>query len=319
MDKHRAYTDLLRRHRATVWRLCLRRSRGDIERCRDLMQEVTIALWMHFDQLRHDASLHEERAWVCWQCRSALDLLRRKEHLSMQPLPNGVEETLQADDSTSWHETVDELLSVVNDDERRVMQLQLEGYDADEIADVMGVGRNAVYQRIHRAMSKMRRLVMLLLALLAATTVAVAVVPQWRQLVFGGGKQDETQTDEPMALPADTAAVDSVAPPAQRPRHMSRPRLEPMEHLTGTIVEREEPLPTIIDEPVVYVDGNKVVVGGVYDERVTVYSVNGNALASQECNGICVFTILPDNNTYGDRLSFKIKVGDRPEIFISAR
>lgn len=309
---------MLRHHRATVWRLCLQHSHGDIERCRDMMQEVCIALWLHFDQLRPDASLQEERSWVCWQCRSALDLLRRKEHLPLQRLPEGAEESLPTDDSATRREDVDELLSAVNDDERCVIQLRLDGYDADEIADVMGVGRNAVYQRIHRAISKMRRLVMILLAVLTITTVAVAVVPQWRQYIFGGKEEEKPVQEEPKTV-QEVSPVDSVVTPAPHPKPKPRQRLEPMGHIQEPEPQATEPLPTITEEPIVYVDGNKVVVSGVYGERVTIYSSNGNTLASQMCNGICVFTILPDNNPYGDRLSYKIKIGNRPEIFVSSK
>lgn len=318
MDRHRAYTELLKRHRATVWRLCLARSRGDMERCRDLMQEVCIALWMHFDQLRPDAEPHEERAWVCWQCRSTLDLLRRKEHISLQPLPDGAEETLRADNPADSMETVEELMSPLNADERQVVTMRLEGYNADEIAGIMGIGRNAVYQRVYRALAKMRSVALMLAALLAVSAVAVAVVPQWRQYIFNSNEPVDTTATVPAPIPMDTI-IDNVASPAPQPKPTPRPRMEPMEHLNETAVETGTELPAVTDEPVVYIDGNKVVVSGVYGERVTIYSSNGNMLASQVCNGICVFTVLPDNNPFGDRLSYNIKVGDHSPIFVSSK
>ena len=69
-DRHSTYTALLMRHREMLWRLCLNRANGDSDRSKDLMQEITIALWENYDKLRLDASPAQERAWVRWQARS---------------------------------------------------------------------------------------------------------------------------------------------------------------------------------------------------------------------------------------------------------
>ena len=86
MSRHSVYTELLQRHRKMVWGLCWKQAHGHYERCCDLVQEVSIALWLHFDDLRPDASPREERAWVRWWTRSVLDLQRRKERPSLLPL-----------------------------------------------------------------------------------------------------------------------------------------------------------------------------------------------------------------------------------------
>ena len=69
-----------------VWRLCWVRARGDYERCRDLVQEVSIALWLHLDKLRPGVSLQEEKAWVRWQTRTTLDHLHRSQRPPMVAL-----------------------------------------------------------------------------------------------------------------------------------------------------------------------------------------------------------------------------------------
>ena len=69
-----------------VWALCWKSARGNRSRCKDLLQEVSITLWIHFDELRPDAVLQEEKAWVRWWTRSVLDLQRRKERPSLLPL-----------------------------------------------------------------------------------------------------------------------------------------------------------------------------------------------------------------------------------------
>lgn len=69
-----------------VWRGCWVRARGNYERCRDLVQEVSIALWLHLDQLRTDVSPKEEQAWVWWMTRTTLDHLHRSQRPPMVAL-----------------------------------------------------------------------------------------------------------------------------------------------------------------------------------------------------------------------------------------
>ena len=304
---------MLRRHRPMVWRLCLQHSRGEKERCRDLMQEVCIALWLHFGQLRPDASPLEERAWVRWQCRSALDLLRRKEHLTLHPLPTGIEETLPADSGTEQREAVDELLSALKPDEQRLMRLQLDGYPTDEIARLMGIGTGTVYQRVYRAMAKLRRVALLAAALVAVTAVALAVVPQWRQMLFG--RQDTVPCDtieispkvEEMT-PPDTVPKPTRAVPPPSPRR----RLEPLEYLQPATPDEAATLqPSPMHSPVtIRLDGMKLTVSGLYGVRVTLRAPGGAMVASQVCHGACSFRLFPNDHSIYRTYNYQLQIGD---------
>ena len=91
--------------------------------------------------------------------------------------------------------------------------MRLEGYSADEIAQATGLKRDAVYQRIHRIVARMRKMLIVLLFILAASAIAVAVVPQWRKAVFHRSTPPSSPT------PAGTSdhhqtPTDSVATPA---------------------------------------------------------------------------------------------------------
>ena len=48
-------------------------------------------------------------------------------------------------------------MSTLSDDEERLLRMRLEGYDAQEIADEFKMERNAVYVRINRIITKLRR------------------------------------------------------------------------------------------------------------------------------------------------------------------
>lgn len=147
-----AYTALLSRHRHLVWTLCWARAHGDRERCRDLVQDVSLSLWEHFGKLRPGATPFEERAWVAWHTRSVLDHLHRRPSPTLVPLPDD----LPAPQDHS-RETLDELLESLKPTDRQLVQLRLEGYSADEISMVLGIKRDAVYQRLHRIIEHLRK------------------------------------------------------------------------------------------------------------------------------------------------------------------
>lgn len=157
MDLESAYTSLLKRHRHSVWTMCWRYAGGDPDRCGDLVQEVSLSLWQHFGKLREDASPFEERAWVLWHTRSVLSHLHRSHRPQHLPLTPDMTEHLAVDDTgTRLHEAADELLATLDDGDRRLVQLRLKGYKADEIAKETGSTRDAVYQRLHRIVKQLR-------------------------------------------------------------------------------------------------------------------------------------------------------------------
>lgn len=157
MEQHKAYTDLLCRHRTLVWRMCWLYAGGNVERCRDLVQEVSLSLWQHYGKLRQGAKPWEERAWVKWHTRTVLNHLHRRPQPVMEPLTDELAEH-PASDEKAESELVEELLECLPDIDRRLVLLRLDGYNADEIAQAAGLSRDTVYQRLHRIVNKLREI-----------------------------------------------------------------------------------------------------------------------------------------------------------------
>lgn len=146
----------MQRHRKTVWRTCCRFARNNKDMSRDMVQEVFLALWLHYDQLRTDANVWQQRAWVWRTTRSVLVSLYRKQRPESVSL-DSIGEELTADTAVDYSEHIDDLMSRLGDEERRLMQMRLDGYDAAEIAQALGIERNAVYQRVNRIINKLRK------------------------------------------------------------------------------------------------------------------------------------------------------------------
>ena len=309
------FNELLKRHRPMVWRMCWISAHGNYERCRDLVQEVSIALWRHFGQLRPDATLQEERAWVRWQTRSVLDFQRRMQRPTPLPLTPGMADLQAADDILEQHEELEELMSTLNDDERRMLRLQLEGYRADEIAEAMGLKRDAVYQRLHRAVVKMRRVALLLVLLCLAVTVAVAVVPQWREQVFSHTEEEEKPEEEavsPTEIPSPTPVVPLEVPvDTVAPRQAWIPP-DPLPHLNAPADTSLPDLPARKPEVgIAYNDGKLILTGLVDGELVVIRNPKGVLVALKRTHGTtCAIELATDRLSYS---TYILQIGNRPD------
>ena len=322
MNRSDAYTALLMRHRTMLWRMCRVHALGDRARCCDFLQEVSIALWLNFDKLRPDATPHQERAWVRWQARSVFDHIKRRHQLPTEPITDALSDNLSDEDPLCRMELLDDLLSALEPDEQRMMQLYLKGYHADEIGKHMGLSRNAVYQRMHRAVQKMRRVVMILFLLLLTSAVAVAVVPQWRHFVFGSSKPEETVIDTTPVQPQKEPPVE--VPPTDTVVCMVgsvvHPVRETLQHMSPMVVPdipvEMQPLPDP-GKVTVKVDGNILTVSGAKDEMVRVYDMHGNLLASQLCDGFCVISLFSSTDCLAcERSYYQLRIGSRPALLL---
>lgn len=154
-QRYEDYKSFMRRHQATVWRVCYDFARGDIPRCEDMVQEVWIMLWLKFDTMT-GRSEWQQRVWVRKVARSVLVDLYRRETPPPEPISFETEKSLAAE-SNDVAERIDDLFVALTPDEQRLMRMRLEGYSAEEIAAELKIEANAVYQRVNRIMNKLRQ------------------------------------------------------------------------------------------------------------------------------------------------------------------
>lgn len=338
-DQHHTYTTLLERHREMLWYLCWKKANGNYDRCQDLLQEVSIQLWDNLGKLRPNSTSWQERAWVRWQARSVFYQTDRRKTLPTEPLTDTLSNTAADEESVHRKELLDNLLSTLTPDEQRMMQLYLDGYHGDEIGAAMGLNRDAVYQRMHRAIQKMRRAVPILLALLLTSLVAIAVVPEWRQLLFGTGGDEPTPIDtiptqeQPTTL--RTNHTDTLTPtptakqaPKAKPEPLEKmPTLDILSLIDVPDEQLEPPEAPRNDEPTVSLDGSRLTITGVDGELVRVFDCSGNLIAAQKASVICTIDLYPSTSTFrglasnGSALGttskcteYIVMIGDRPAL-----
>ena len=159
-QQYEAYRAFMMRHHKVVWRVCYDFALGDEQRCKDMVQEVWIMVWLKFDQLREDYGEWMQRAWLRKVTRNVLVSLYRRDignPLTEASNLSNVSDLTDESYNLDIFERIDELLAVLNPDERHLMQMRLDGYNAEEIAEEFNIEPNAVYQRVNRIMTKLRR------------------------------------------------------------------------------------------------------------------------------------------------------------------
>lgn len=328
-ERHEAYTAMLMRHHTLLWRMCWHHAHGDRDRCCDLMQEVSIALWLNFDKLRLGSTPRQEKAWVRWQARSVFYQIDRRQRLSAVPLDDVVAENLVADDPANRMEVLDHLLSVLDPDERGMMTLYLEGYRGDEIGERLNLSRDAVYQRIHRAMQKVRTVTLVILALLLTTAVAIAIVPQWRHALFGEAAEEshkETPEVIPLAEPQDVRAPAESIVGRSEPRIERLPDLDVVEFISQMVSDSDtlpvEFLPVEI-VPTLIVNGSRLIVSGADGELIRIEDAQHRLIYYEVCRGVCIIDLFQFRCISIVNLDrsgvIRVKIGSHPEVDLKIR
>lgn len=333
-DRETLFTSLLIRNHSMLWRMCWRRSGKDTDCCKDLMQEVAIDIWNNLDKLRPDATPSQERAWVGWRARSVFFRIGRTRQLPTEPLTDEIANSVVADESYRLAEVLEGCMSSLSDGERQMMQLYLDGYNAEEIGQQIGVSRDAVYQRMHRAINKMRYSVLVLLLLLAAGATAIAVVPPWNRFfgtewgrffgrdddkAVGDTSQTQSLGKQLVALPpSDTAVAAATAVPEKRTQRISIESLPVIDVLqmlpspdTIWVADIDSRLTLSLNE-------DNIIISGKTGESIKIYDMNGNLVASGVADGLCILNPFPRHSLvlHLTDYYFRLKIGNREEILL---
>lgn len=145
------FDELLHRYRGLLFTLCSRfRHRGlDVD---DLMQEASIALWRDRERLVGLGTGVQQAALV-WRIarNAAIDALRRTDETDS--LPDSYDQ--QDEDRSLLHE-LHEQIALLDEPDRTIVRLQLEGYSYEEIGQKVKMTEKNVSVRLVRAKEKLR-------------------------------------------------------------------------------------------------------------------------------------------------------------------
>ena len=146
------FEELLHRYRGLLFTLCSHfRHRGlDTE---DLIQEAAIALWRNRERLLALGSV--QQAALTWKIarNAVIDALRHIE--DTEALPEYYDEV---DEDRSLIQDLYEQLGQLEEPDRSIVRLQLEGYSYKEIAERLEMTEKNVSVRLVRAKERLKRM-----------------------------------------------------------------------------------------------------------------------------------------------------------------
>ncbi len=158
-DIDHRYHEFLQRHYNFIWSRCMWHTLGNVERSRDLFQEAVLTILPRLGRLSPDATVVDERRWVKTQVRSLVSHALRRKAPPQVPITPQMADTLAADATAAERvELFDELAAHLPPDDRHLVDLYRQGYTGEEIAAALGTNRNTVYQRLSRAIDKMKKI-----------------------------------------------------------------------------------------------------------------------------------------------------------------
>ncbi len=154
------FAELLREFGPALRRLAAAYTRSAADQD-DLFQEIVFALWGALPRFRGEAS---QRTYVYRVAHNRGISWRSRRRPPVEPIDHHhqpADPARTAEQQLIRDEAFDRLLRVVrdlSDPLRQVVLLQLEGLEAGEIAEVLGVSTNVVHVRAHRARETLRAL-----------------------------------------------------------------------------------------------------------------------------------------------------------------
>lgn len=148
------FADCVRFHDAMIRRICLgyAHTAQDLE---DLYQDVLVNIWRGLPSFRSDSSM---RTWVYRiALNTCVSTLRIR---SKQPPQTSLDEViLVPDQSQEKKEAIKDLyecIATLGPIDKAIVMMWLDEYSYEEIADTIGLKRNNVATRLHRAKEKLK-------------------------------------------------------------------------------------------------------------------------------------------------------------------
>lgn len=149
---HVRFRALWERNERVVRRMCRRAARRQTVCADDLVQCVALRLIECCDKLHHDVKPRVERAWVR---RVADSVIARLPEEAPGRYVQLTEPLADDDRDERLRETVDDLMACLDDDDRALLQMKLDGFNNDDLAMLTGLSYAAVATRLHRIRRRM--------------------------------------------------------------------------------------------------------------------------------------------------------------------
>lgn len=147
----------IQKHEATIMKVCMSFTNRRSEDIKDLYQDIISNLWVGFEKFRGESSVN---TWIYRvSFNTALMAYRKAKHApQFVDFDEDVYNRLAEEAKDEQTERLYELLDGLNEAEKMLVLLYLDGISQNEIASITGVSEAAVNQKIYRIKKKLVKL-----------------------------------------------------------------------------------------------------------------------------------------------------------------
>lgn len=159
-NKETRFLELIEQNKGILFKIC-RIYQDDTADRDDLMQEMTLQLWLAFDTFRGDSKISS------WMYRVALNTAitffkKQKRRPDSEPLPSNFEELKDQQPENDINQQLaifHKALKQLNKVEKALIFLYMENQSSDEIAANLGITALNVRVRINRTKTKLKEII----------------------------------------------------------------------------------------------------------------------------------------------------------------
>ncbi len=152
-DASKSFEQVLMQHQSMLYRLCSRFSSREVT-VEDLMQDIAVALWRQREKLWSVPDGVQRKSWIWKLARNtAIDTIRKAP--SFSELDEQMADSIQ-DEDHSLVDTLREQIALLEEPDRTIVRLQLEGYAYAEIAAKLKMTEKNVSVRLVRVKEQLR-------------------------------------------------------------------------------------------------------------------------------------------------------------------
>ncbi len=141
-DKEHAFLSLIRTHSGIIHKVIRLYVDHDEDR-KDLYQEILYQAWASLDRFDHRSKFS---TWLYKVGLNTVLTFRRKEKSPMASVAEHMAFSEQSDEAERLLQAMKQLQEI----DRLIITLHLEGYDNEEVAEITGITKNNVAVKLHR-------------------------------------------------------------------------------------------------------------------------------------------------------------------------
>lgn len=152
-----AFSEIVRTHDPMIRRICFGYART-AEELDDLYQDALVCIWQGLPKFRGDSGL---KTWVYRvTLNSCVSVVRkRKKEMNSDSLEQMIDVADDSEESRQRIKELHECIGTLNPIDKAIVMLWLDEYSYEEISEMVGLKRNNVATRLHRAKARLKQVI----------------------------------------------------------------------------------------------------------------------------------------------------------------